>query len=475
MGRRGLLPPFFIPIISFLVWGFALIPYFYFLKLNLVLSDQLISAHYFVVYLILIFSWALSGPLVAAILSFLISGISLYFFLVTKEPVFLFLILLCSAFYIGVVSALLSAQRITNNKKIAREKLIEDYHWAQGEISKKELLKGALEKKIEKFINLNRFSEELKVTKNVESAAQKIVKKVSLVLGRADECALYLVNENRQQLSLAAGESSYGTVIKEKEGSIFDQWVMKNSQGLMIEDARSDFRFPTDLKGDARPLRSVCASPLMTGNKVLGVVRVSGALPGMFNTDDLRLLDIFSSLGAVTLKNLLLYAKMEEMAIHDGLTGLYLKRFFEDKLAEEKRRADYSRTSFSLVLIDIDNFKRYNDDYGHSAGDIVLKNIAGVLSEYLEPTDLAARYGGEEFVALLPNKNKKEARAAAEKLRGAIESAKFVFRRVEGKVTASLGVVTYPEDGRSEEELLQSADRYLYQAKHLGRNRVCGS
>ena len=453
----------------------ALLPHFSSLKLGLVLSDQLIAAHYFIAYLILMFGWILSGPLVAALLSFLISGISLYIFLMTKEPAFLFQVLLYGVFYIGVVLFLLNIQRKTNDKQIHREKLIEEFHWTQAEILKKDLIKNALENKVERFLGLNRFSEELKEAKSVESAAQKIIKKVAEALSKADECALYLVNENKQQLSLVAGESSYGTIIKEKEGSIFDQWVMKNSQGLMIEDARNDFRFPADVKLESRPLRAVCASPLMTANKVFGVVRASASSPGLFNTDDLRLLDIFSSLGSVTLKNLILYAKMEEMAIHDGLTGLYLKRSFEERLAEEKKRADHNRSSFGLISIDIDYFKRYNDEYGHSAGDIVLKNIAAILLDCLEPTDLAARCGGEEFMALLPNRNEKETRAAAEKMRAMIEKTKFVFRRVEGRVTASLGVVTYPDTSRSEVELLRNADKYLYQAKRLGRNRVCGS
>ena len=433
------------------------------------------GAHYFVSYLILVFAWVLSGPLTAAALSFLISGISLYLFLITKEPAYLLQLFYYAVFYIGMVFYLLGVQKKNNNKQLAREKLIEESHWLQVEIDKKDLLKKALEKKIERFLGLSKFSEQLKEAKDVETAAKEIAQKAYDALEKAEECVLYLVNENRQKLSLIAGESSGGIIIKEKEGSIFDQWVMKNSQGLMIEDSRNDFRFPAETRLEYQRLRSVCASPLMTGNKILGVVRASASAQGVFNADDLRLLDIFSNLGSVTLKNLLLYTRMKEMAIHDSLTGLYLKRYFEERLSEEKKRADYNKVSFGLVLIDIDHFKRYNDEYGHSAGDIVLKNISSVIEKCIEPADFAARYGGEEFVVLLPNKNKKEAHAIAEKLRTAIESSKFVFRRMEGRVTASLGAVAYPSDGRSEEELIRSADKYLYQAKHMGRNKVCGS
>jgi diguanylate cyclase (GGDEF)-like protein len=243
----------------------------------------------------------------------------------------------------------------------------------------------------------------------------------------------------------------------------------------MIEDTANDFRFPTQMKTTTQRLRSLCATPLMTGNKVLGVVRISAVTPGIFNSDHLRLLDVFSNLGSVTLKNLLLYAKMEEMAIHDSLTGLYLNRHFKESFSQERRRADHGRQSFSLIMIDVDYFKQCNDDYGHSAGDIVLKDIAAIIQSCIEPLDFAARYGGEEFIVMLPNKNKKEAMDVAEQIRSEIEIHSFVFRRNEVRVTASLGVVSYPEEAGSEEDLLRMVDQHLYHAKRLGRNRVCGN
>ena len=443
--------------------------------MELVLTDELLSAQYFISYLILLFAWVLSGPLTAAALSFLVSAISIYLFLITKEPAFLFQLVLYAAFYMVMVFYLLDIQRKNNDKQITREKLIEDVRWIRDETVKKDQLKIALEKKVERFLGLRRFSEELKEIKDIEGVAQRIVKQVYGTLGKAEECVLYLVNESQQQLSLIASQSATGSVVKEKEGSLFDQWVMKKSQGLLINDSQNDFRFPQEKKADGGHVRSVCAGPLMTGNKVLGVLRVSALDAGAFSTDDLRLLDIFSNLGSVTLKNMLLYAKMQEMATHDGLTGLYLGRYFLTRLSEEHRRADYTRKPFALIIADIDHFKRTNDEYGHSAGDIVLKNIASVITKCIETSDLAARYGGEEFLILLPNRNKKEARKAAEKLRAAIEANKFVFRRIEARVTASLGVASYPEDARTDEELIRVADKYLYESKRLGRNRVCGS
>jgi diguanylate cyclase (GGDEF)-like protein len=219
-------------------------------------------------------------------------------------------------------------------------------------------------------------------------------------------------------------------------------------------------------------LRSLCASPLVTENKVLGVVRVNSSRAGTFNADDLRLLDVISGLGAVTLRNLLLYAKMEELAIRDSLTGLYVNRYFQERLAEEISRAFLDKTSFSLILLDIDYFKKYNDEYGHSAGDLVLRNISTLISHCVEPSDIVARYGGEEFIVLLPNRKKKEAALFAEKIRSEIEKNRFMLRRAEGRVTASLGVATFPDEGRTKEEIIWAVDKKMYKAKSQGRNQV---
>ena len=242
-----------------------------------------------------------------------------------------------------------------------------------------------------------------------------------------------------------------------------------------MEDARNDYRFHADLRPGAAVRRSICASPLLSENRVLGVVRLSAAVPGAFHADDLRLLDIFAGLAAVNLRNILLYQKMQELAVRDSLTGLYVNRFFYEQLTAEIQKSGFSKSLFSVILLDVDFFKRTNDEYGHVVGDIVLKNVAAIISESAGSHGLVARYGGEEFAVLLPGRGKKEAMQVAEKMRARIEIAKFSLRRSESRVTASLGVASFPGEGRTREEILWKADQYLYAAKHSGRNRVCGS
>ncbi|HTL70251.1 MAG TPA: sensor domain-containing diguanylate cyclase [Candidatus Eisenbacteria bacterium] len=450
-----------------------LVSYLPVLKLDLHLSDQFVAAHFFLSHLILVFAWALSGPGVAAVLSLLSALLSIYLGLGSKEPAFYLQVLVYGGLFFFMALYLQASQQKANDKRIAREKIYEDLNLAEKEIVKKDELKEALQKKIDHFLDLQRFSEELKGAQGLDEIARKIVLEARQVLAKADECVLYLVDEPKQELQLIAADPALNDEDPEEGGRAFDHWVMKRSQAVMIEDTRDDFRFTSETKPDLDDWRSVCASPLITENKVLGVIRANAARPGTFTADDLRLLDIFSSLGAVTLRNELLYRTMGELATRDSLTGLYVNRFFQERLAEESRRASRNQEPFAVILFDIDHFKRYNDEYGHSAGDLVLKNIGALLQRTLGPSDLAARYGGEEFVVLMPGKGKKEARALAEKIRVEIEETVFVLRRVARRVTASFGVAVFPA-AKTKEAVMIEADRRLYEAKKGGRNRICG-
>jgi diguanylate cyclase (GGDEF)-like protein len=131
-------------------------------------------------------------------------------------------------------------------------------------------------------------------------------------------------------------------------------------------------------------------------------------------SDDLRLLTILSDLAAIALENAKLYRRIEDLAISDGLTGLYCQRYFKERLDEDAVKAARLKQPLSLLMLDIDRFKTYNDKYGHTAGDIVLKSIGEILKSSIELGDLAARYGGEEFVLILFGKDKAEAKALGE-------------------------------------------------------------
>jgi diguanylate cyclase (GGDEF)-like protein len=165
--------------------------------------------------------------------------------------------------------------------------------------------------------------------------------------------------------------------------------------------------------------------------------------------------------------------RLEKLAVTDGLTGLYNHRRFQESLAAELKRSERSNRPLSLLMWDVDLFKRVNDAMGHPRGDELLRRLAQVLTTAKRQTDLLARYGGEEFAVLLPETSKTEAVAVAERMRAAVEQQlNFETAKWGQTVTVSGGIATWPEDGKTAEEVLIAADQALYVAKRQGRNRV---
>ena len=160
--------------------------------------------------------------------------------------------------------------------------------------------------------------------------------------------------------------------------------------------------------------------------------------------------------------------ELEALATTDGLTGLTNHRAFQERLAEEVRRAERYGTPLSVVFLDVDHFKGYNDRHGHPEGDAVLRGVAGLLRGTARETDMAARYGGEEFVIVLPQTDGGTALAVAERIRAAVEGAPWPLR----PITASFGVAALRQGVESSGDLIARADQALYQAKKGGRNRV---
>lgn len=164
---------------------------------------------------------------------------------------------------------------------------------------------------------------------------------------------------------------------------------------------------------------------------------------------------------------------LQRLTMVDRLTGLHNYGYFMERLEEERQRADRFGSKLSLIMLDIDHFKPYNDKFGHQKGNALLKKVANILTRQVRTIDIVARYGGEEFAILLPNTSR-EAVEIAERIRRAVETAKFEGGKGEAfvKRTLSAGVATYPTDASNEIELIDRADQALYVAKDQGRNAV---
>lgn len=201
-----------------------------------------------------------------------------------------------------------------------------------------------------------------------------------------------------------------------------------------------------------------------------------------FESYEVRVLKAFLQTTSIIYENMLLYHKMmklykikEQEAITDALTNVFNYRYFQSQIEREIVRSDRHSKYFSVAMIDIDNFKQYNDSQGHLNGDKALKLIAQTIIDNIRKSDTLARYGGDEFVMILPELDKHQSKSLAEKLCMVIGKTKIPRKISTRKVnlTVSLGISTFPDDGRSEDELLKKADEALYQAKDLGRNAVC--
>ena len=191
--------------------------------------------------------------------------------------------------------------------------------------------------------------------------------------------------------------------------------------------------------------------------------------------EKLELLSILTSFASMSIDHASLHERTLQLACTDGLTGLYNHRQFKKMFNEEVARAKRYEKPLSVVLLDVDDFKKFNDTYGHPNGDIVLQEMATMLNELLRDCDYVFRYGGEEFVALLPETPLCEAIKVAERIRIFVEteSPRFLTQitKTHG-VTVSIGVAGLPEDGQTPESLLKKVDDLMYQAKHHGKNMV---
>lgn len=221
-------------------------------------------------------------------------------------------------------------------------------------------------------------------------------------------------------------------------------------------------------------IRSLICVPLLVHGRVVGVLYLDDFKPRQFDREKMKLLDILASFAAMAIYNAKLHNRTKLMAITDALTGLHNHRYFQQVFSQELGRAKRYQKPLSIVLLDVDDFKSFNDRYGHANGDQVLAVIGEIISTTLRRVDFAFRYGGEEFVVLLPEARLESALQVAERLRERIEkeTAAMLADIADHGVTVSVGVGCFPDDGVRKDELFKKVDSLLYKAKELGKNKV---
>jgi len=336
----------------------------------------------------------------------------------------------------------------------------------------------SIRRKIVNFAEIKGFTEKLSMCLKLDDTSKTLSTEVNHLFGdKETTIILYLFHSKTGELGISSSQKGQMRInIKSKKGDVFDQWLVKTMQPLLIEDIKSDYRFDVDrvMPKDSRDIVSLISVPLMVGNKALGILRIDSSKEKHFMTEDLRFLTTIGDLGAVAIENAQLYERVEQLAIKDGLTGLYLRRYLLDRVPEEISRQIRSKNTFAFLMFDLDKFKSYNDNFGHVSGDVVLRAVGKLLADFFsEPGMLVCRYGGEEFSVLLPDCDLKKAKELAEEIRKKIAARTIILRRQKSKITVSIGVAMFPKNAQNIVELIHKADLALYQAKEKGRNQVC--
>jgi diguanylate cyclase (GGDEF)-like protein len=216
--------------------------------------------------------------------------------------------------------------------------------------------------------------------------------------------------------------------------------------------------------------------PLKAKNKVVGIIAADNFITGEpITKDDIRMLTMLANQAGLAIENSQLYEKTVMRAHLDSLTELWNHGYFQYLLATELDNAKATRKPLSLIMLDIDDFKIYNDQLGHQAGDGILKELAGLLKNQSRKMDYVCRYGGEEFTIIMPETDKSEAFLIAERLRSDIEKHVFSHEEIlpQKKLTVSLGLASLPEDGGLPSALIAASDKRLYEAKNKGKNSTC--
>jgi diguanylate cyclase (GGDEF)-like protein len=291
--------------------------------------------------------------------------------------------------------------------------------------------------------------------------------------------SMLLMDERTDELyfEIVVGEGSEKIKdLRMKIGEGICGWVARECKPLLIPDVNKDPRFSkkADQVSNFKTEAIACV-PMVSKGKVLGVIELINKKAGgnEFTEDDLNILETIADYAAIALENANNYKRIEKLTITDDVTELYNSRYMHQLLESEIRKAKAESSSFSIIFIDLDHFKRVNDTYGHLVGSQLLRELGEIFVRMLSPNYIGTRYGGDEFVLLLPRANKEQALAFAQRLRSTINN--HVFLRgfhLDVQVTASFGLATFPQDAKSKDDLVRLADQAMYQVKESTRDNI---
>ncbi len=329
-------------------------------------------------------------------------------------------------------------------------------------------MREAVEAQKKLLEGLQKMGQDLGKTLKIDSMLQTVVDNLKRMLPQGQSVIVFTVGQDDPHaLETRLAHSPYqefvkSTLIRNDEGLVGKATELKST--LLVKDTAV-----YDLQNIIAYERSVIVAPLIAENSVLGCLYVGATKEASFTEENRNLVETVSYQAAIAIKNAILYEQTQQMALTDGLTGLYTHRHFQVRLSEEIEWSERSGKPIVLVMVDTDHFKSFNDTLGHPAGDALLKEIAALLKDKVRSTDIVCRYGGDEFALILRDAPKDQAVQTCERIR---ESFQLRFAAMAVQVTSSIGMACFPSDARNKKDLAKAADDAMYVSKRNGRNKV---
>ncbi len=324
-----------------------------------------------------------------------------------------------------------------------------------------------LEQRTREMTLLNDMGDILRACLSTEEA-YKVIVQVAQQIFPVKVGALYIISPSRNTVEATAVWGD--TALAERAFSPPECWALRRGRTHSVEQPGSGLI----CRHIHQPLPyGYLCIPMMAQSEALGVLHLMQPDNVKMTEAKQRLAETMSEHIAMALSNLKLHETLRSQSIRDPLTGLFNRRFMEEALELEIRRAARNQRPLGMIMIDMDNFKLINDTYGHEAGDMLLKGLGVLLKSNIRAEDIACRYGGEEFTLILPEGTGGVTRQRAEFFRESIQRINMQYRgNPLGPITASMGVAVFPDHGRTSHDLIASADKALYRSKNAGRDRV---
>jgi diguanylate cyclase (GGDEF)-like protein len=315
--------------------------------------------------------------------------------------------------------------------------------------------------------NLLREMDDLLQVCSSSEEAYTVTRQYGIRLFPSTSGALYLFDNSRRLVEAAAvwGDNLQSDLIFAPE----DCWTLRRVQ---VHQSDSSIGLRCKHVADTFSGQYI-GFPMLAAGELMGMLHIENQLEKWENREVEDLARILAEHLALSLSNISLREKLRAQSIRDHLTGLFNRRYMEETFEREILRAIRSHTSIGVIMLDIDHFKNFNDNFGHEAGDAILQKMGHLLMGQVRGGDIACRFGGEEFILILPEASLDTARERAEQVRNAVKELRVEnIGQPQGAISVSLGVAIYPDHGKKPVDLLQKVDKALYLAKHNGRDRV---